>query len=122
ATGERDEGSNEVLGPVHREDRATAKAATLAGGERQRVAIARTLARRPSVLLADEPTGNLDEATSTAVMDLFESLHTPGVTLVIVTHDEATAARAQRRVLVRDGSIAPHDRIDSSLQDRKSVV
>lgn len=105
ATRERDERINEVLGQVHLEHRATAKAATLSGGERQRVAIARTLARRPSVLLADEPTGNLDEATSTAVMDLFESLHTPGVTLVIVTHDEATAARAQRRVQVRDGRI-----------------
>lgn len=107
AARERNERIAEVLGQVQLEHRASASAATLSGGERQRVAIARTLARRPRVLLADEPTGNLDEATSTAVMDLFESLHTPGVTLVIVTHDEATAARAHRRVQVRDGRIHP---------------
>ena len=86
--------------------RSGARTATLSGGERQRVAIARTLAREPEVLLADEPTGNLDEANSAAVLDLFETIHTAGVTVIVVTHDEETAHRARRRVLVRDGRIA----------------
>lgn len=87
------------------EHRADARAATLSGGERQRTAIARTLARRPSVLLADEPTGNLDEANAEVVLSLFESVREAGVTIVVVTHDSETAARADNRVHMRDGRI-----------------
>ncbi|MPV49211.1 MULTISPECIES: ABC transporter ATP-binding protein [unclassified Pseudactinotalea] len=85
--------------------RSSARASTLSGGERQRVAIARTLARCPSVLLADEPTGNLDQANADIVLDLFEMIRASGVTVLMVTHDEETAARADRRLRMRDGRI-----------------
>jgi len=79
--------------------------ATLSGGERQRVAIARALVGGPSLLLADEPTGNLDSATAAAILDLFDDLHRDGLTLAVVTHDEAVSRRAQRRVRTVDGSV-----------------
>ncbi|WP_246464989.1 ABC transporter ATP-binding protein [Ruania alkalisoli] len=81
------------------------RAATLSGGERQRVAIARTLARSPAILLADEPTGNLDESNAEAVLGLLDDVHAQGVTVIVVTHDEMTAEHAQRRIVVRDGRI-----------------
>lgn len=76
---------------------------TLSGGERQRVAVARAVVTRPSLLLADEPTGNLDGVTSTDVMELFEELVSDGLALVIITHDEAVARRASRSVGIADG-------------------
>jgi putative ABC transport system ATP-binding protein len=76
---------------------------TLSGGERQRVAIARALAVRPSLLLCDEPTGNLDTETGATVLDLMGDLHLAGMTLIVVTHDDAAAARAQRVLHMRDG-------------------
>ncbi|WP_354641529.1 ABC transporter ATP-binding protein [Kitasatospora camelliae] len=79
---------------------------TLSGGERQRVAIARALVNRPSLLLCDEPTGNLDSANAQAVLDDFDSLHAEGYTLVVITHDPAVAARAGRTVRIRDGRLA----------------
>lgn len=87
-------------------DRAGTPVTELSGGERQRVAIARALVRSPEVLLADEPTGNLDESTAGAILNLFDALHRSGVTIMVVTHDGETAARAHRRVHVRDGVIA----------------
>ena len=75
----------------------------LSGGERQRVAIARAVIASPHVLLADEPTGNLDSTTSGGVMDLFDELHRDGLTLLVITHDAAVSAHAQRRVRIADG-------------------
>jgi putative ABC transport system ATP-binding protein len=77
----------------------------LSGGERQRVAIARALANNPSVILADEPTGNLDTKTGRAILDLFKSLHQQGRTIVLVTHDSTVASNADRIVHVMDGRI-----------------
>jgi len=78
----------------------------LSGGERQRVAIARAMVMRPRVLLADEPTGNLDTASGAQVLDLLDRLHDEGITLVVVTHDPGVARRAERILLMRDGRIA----------------
>ena len=79
---------------------------TLSGGERQRVAIARAVVSSPRLLLADEPTGNLDEVTSGEVMALFEELNGDGLTLILITHDAAVAARAARRIRIADGRLS----------------
>ena len=77
----------------------------LSGGERQRVAVARAVVGRPSLLLADEPTGNLDRSTSDEVLKIFDELHAEGQTLVVITHDAEVAARAARRVRISDGRL-----------------
>ena len=77
----------------------------LSGGQQQRVAVARALAGKPSILLADEPTGNLDSANGEQVMDLLSELHSEGATICMVTHDPRFAARAQRNVMLFDGRI-----------------
>ena len=93
----------DLLERVGLADRATFLPAALSGGQRQRVAIARALSNDPLVVLADEPTGNLDSAATLEVLRLFDSLHTAGQTLVIVTHDPRVAATADRLISMRDG-------------------
>ena len=88
------------VGLTHRAD---ASPTTMSGGERQRVAIARALVNRPSLLLCDEPTGNLDSHTAAAILDVLDLLHDDGVTIVMITHDAQVAGRAQRAVTIRDG-------------------
>jgi putative ABC transport system ATP-binding protein len=90
------------------EHRASHRPDELSGGQRQRVAIARATVMQPAMILADEPTGNLDRTTGEEVMRLLETLHTRGVTLVMVTHDANLGARAQRQLLMEDGAIR-HD-------------
>jgi putative ABC transport system ATP-binding protein len=85
--------------------RAEALPSTMSGGERQRVAIARALVHGPSLLLCDEPTGNLDSATAAAVLDLFDGLHADGLTIMMITHDPNVAIRGERTVTIRDGRL-----------------
>jgi putative ABC transport system ATP-binding protein len=97
--------ATEVLGLVGLSDRMDHQPNQLSGGQRQRVAIARALVNTPSMVLADEPTGNLDTATSVEIMRLFDEIHAQGNTLVVVTHEEDIARHAKRIVRLRDGVI-----------------
>ncbi len=97
---ERSVAALERVGLGHRLD---AYPSTLSGGEQQRVAVARAIVGEPSLLLADEPTGNLDSSTSAQLLDLFGELHDTGITLVVITHDPGVSARAERQVRMIDG-------------------
>jgi putative ABC transport system ATP-binding protein len=103
--------ARQLLEQVGLSDRAKHLPSALSGGQRQRVAIARALANNPRVLLADEPTGNLDSTATLEVLRLFESLHLAGLTLIVVTHDERIAATADRLIAMRDGRFVDETRL-----------
>jgi putative ABC transport system ATP-binding protein len=95
----------QVLAAVGLGDRLHARPTQLSGGERQRVAIARALVGEPAIVLADEPTGNLDSATGEQIMALIERLHLQGATIVVITHEHAVAARCRRQIQILDGQV-----------------
>jgi len=103
---ERRDKAAELLEKVGMEHRKDALISTLSGGEKQRTAIARALVRNPVVLLADEPTGNLDESTASDVLDIFDSIVNDGVSLIMVTHDPQTALRTHEQIVIRDGMVS----------------
>jgi putative ABC transport system ATP-binding protein len=102
--------AEEMLARVKLEDRMTHRPNELSGGQRQRVAIARALVNQPAILLADEPTGNLDSQTGIEIMELFETLHTNGQTIILVTHEHDIATHAHRQIILRDGKIESDER------------
>ena len=107
---ERIERAKTALRMVELEQRMLHKPNELSGGQRQRVAIARALVNNPSILLADEPTGNLDSATGIEIMNLFEKLHEQGNTIILVTHEHDVAEHAYRTIHIRDGKVASDER------------
>ena len=102
--------ATEVLADVGLSDRMDHKPNQLSGGQRQRVAVGRALVNRPSIILADEPTGNLDSKTSLEIMQLFETIHKAGNTVIVITHEEEIAAHTNRIIRLRDGVIESDDR------------
>ncbi|WP_343213891.1 ABC transporter ATP-binding protein [Gemmatimonas sp.] len=113
---ERKKRASEALGRVQLGERMHHRPNELSGGQRQRVAIARALVNRPSILLADEPTGNLDSTTSEEIMKVFEELAQQGQTVVMVTHEPDIAAHARRVVVLRDGVIASDEQREQFIE------
>ncbi|WP_424187838.1 ABC transporter ATP-binding protein [Actinokineospora sp. G85] len=107
-TAERRDRAAEALRRVGLGHRVGHRPSQLSGGESQRVAIARALVGEPALLLADEPTGNLDTRTGEEILTLFDELHDDGATLILITHDDEIARTAPRRVHIRDGRVTPH--------------
>jgi putative ABC transport system ATP-binding protein len=114
---DRQQRALEALGKVELSDRKTHRPNELSGGQRQRVAIARALVNNPSILLADEPTGNLDSKTGEEIMGLFERLHQGGNTIVLVTHEADIAAHAHRTIHIRDGNVEKDVRTGSNRRE-----
>jgi len=112
AAKERRERAAHALSQVQLSDRMDHRPNELSGGQRQRVAIARALVNSPSILLADEPTGNLDSATGTEIMSVFKDLHRTGQTIVLVTHEHDIAANAHRQIHLLDGKIARDEKME----------
>ncbi len=112
----RTERALNALKRVGLENRASHRPAEMSGGQRQRVAIARALVTQPSLILADEPTGNLDSRTSAEILDLFDSLHQEGHSLIVVTHEDDVAARAQRVIHLLDGKVERETRPRKELE------
>ena len=110
AKSERLERAKKTLALVELSDRLTHKPNELSGGQRQRVAIARALVNNPTIVLADEPTGNLDTQTGEEIMKLFDALHQHGNTIILVTHEKDIAAYAHRIISIRDGKVASDER------------
>jgi putative ABC transport system ATP-binding protein len=108
---QRHERASEVLSDVGLSDRMDHRPNQLSGGQRQRVAVGRALVNKPSIILADEPTGNLDSKTSLEIMQLFDDIHKAGNTVILVTHEEDIAAHAQRVIRLRDGVIESDTKI-----------
>ncbi|MBU1318741.1 MAG: ABC transporter ATP-binding protein [candidate division Zixibacteria bacterium] len=106
----RREKAEMALASVDLADRMTHKPNELSGGQRQRVALARALVNNPSILLADEPTGNLDTATGEEIMNVFDSLHQQGHTIIMVTHEKHIAERAERAIHILDGKVEREER------------
>jgi putative ABC transport system ATP-binding protein len=102
--------AEEVLKQVGLSDRMDHKPNQLSGGQRQRVAVARALVNNPSIILADEPTGNLDSVTSLEIMKLFDDIHANGNTVIVVTHEEDIAAHAHRIIRLKDGLVEKDER------------
>lgn len=107
---ERKKRAEKVLTDVGLADRMTHKPNQLSGGQRQRVAVGRALVNKPSIILADEPTGNLDSKTSVEIMNLFDEIHAAGNTVILVTHEEEIARHAHRIIRLRDGMVESDER------------
>jgi putative ABC transport system ATP-binding protein len=111
---ERHERASEVLKQVGLGDRMDHKPNELSGGQRQRVAVARAMVNKPSIILADEPTGNLDTKTSYEIMGLLDDIHAAGNTIILVTHEEDIAQRAKRIVRLRDGLVESDNPVEAT--------
>ena len=116
---QRKERAEKVLADVGLADRMDHKPNQLSGGQRQRVAVGRALVNNPSIILADEPTGNLDSKTSVEIMNLFDEIHAAGNTVILVTHEEEIARHAHRIIRLRDGVIESDERKEVNMEVQK---